>query len=148
MVCWEESSKSIGYKVNKLDGILRSEFQDTLHKAGWKITPEQWGTIHFIMHNPGCPQTLLAKSSSRNQTSITRLLDGLQRKDFIERRNDESDRRVYRIYLTDKAVKMYNLTFSSVEGFNTKLKSLLSDEEGQMFMNLMEKLYTSIQAEK
>ncbi|MDA3809165.1 MAG: hypothetical protein PF518_02430 [Spirochaetaceae bacterium] len=86
----------------------------------------------------------MAEASNRNQTSITRLLDGLQRKKMVERRNDQFDRRIYRIFLTDNAEKMYNSTFSSVEKYNMKLKNLLTDDEGQLFMDLMEKLCSSL----
>lgn len=144
MVSWEESSKAVGYKVNKLNALLRSEFQGILHKAGWKITPEQWGTIHFLIHNPGSTQTVLASASRRDQTSITRLLDGLQRHGLIERRNDQSDRRIFRIFLTEEAERMYMVTFSRVEEFNLNLKKCLSDSEGEKLIELMDKLYQSL----
>ena len=144
MVSWEESSKTVGYKVNKLNAVLRSGFQETLHEAGWKITPEQWGTIHYLIHNPGSTQTVLAKVSKRDQTSITRLLDGLQQRGLVERKNDESDRRIFRIFLTEKAEMKYADSFPIVEKFNTDLKNCLSDSEGEKLMELMDKLYINL----
>ncbi len=148
MISWEESSKSIGFKVNKLNGILRSGFKEKLNSAGWKITPEQWGTIHFLKYNSGCTQIYLAKASKRDQTSITRLVDGLQRKGLVERKNDKSDRRAYRLYLTEYASNMYTSTFSYVKEFNDNLKNSLTESEGLKLVELMDKLYNSLETGK
>lgn len=69
--------------------------------ANLPITPDQFRVLTHLWQNDGCPQQELANSSNRDRANVTRILDILEREGIVMRKNHESDRRVYRIYLTE-----------------------------------------------
>ena len=66
------------------------------------ITPDQFRLLSHLWENDGLQQSELAICTNRNRANITRIIDILERKGIVERKDDPDDRRVYRIYLTDK----------------------------------------------
>ncbi|MCZ8286166.1 MAG: MarR family transcriptional regulator, partial [Bacteroidia bacterium] len=66
------------------------------------ISPEQFSVLSHLWQKDGLQQTELALCTNRNRANVTRILDILERERIVERRDDAIDRRVFRIYLTDK----------------------------------------------
>jgi MarR family transcriptional regulator, organic hydroperoxide resistance regulator len=126
---WNHISNAVGYKVNKANSALRTYFQMMINESGNSITPEQWGTINYLIYNPGIIQTELSRIAKRDRTSVTRMLDGMEKKGLIIRKKDSRDRRVFRIYPTEKAKKIYDSIFPYVEKFNNTIKEILSEQE-------------------
>jgi len=60
------------------------------------ITPDQFRVISHLWQKDGLQQSELAICSNRNRANV------LEREGLVERRDDDADRRVFRIYLTDK----------------------------------------------
>ncbi|MDH5655472.1 MAG: MarR family transcriptional regulator [Spirochaetia bacterium] len=140
MVKWKEVTHSVGYKIYKTNGLLRNLFQKTIHESGSDLTPEQWGIINYLKFNPGVTQTKIVQVSGRDQTSITRMLDGLQKKKLIERKKDDDDRRVFRIYLTVSGKKMYNLILPYSKKYNDRLNGMFSEAERKKLFELLDRL--------
>ncbi len=141
---WNITSELVGLKVHKIHSALRTLLNDKLIQSGWNITPEQWATIHFLKQNPGITQTVIAEKTCKDQTSVTRSLDRLQKKELIERKRDTSDRRIYKIFLTKHTEKMYEETKSYIEDYNSIVKESLEEEEGELFLSILDKLTSSI----
>jgi DNA-binding MarR family transcriptional regulator len=66
------------------------------------ITPEQFRVLTHLWQHEGCSQQDLAVSSDRDRANVTRIIDILEREGIVERREHETDRRVFRIQLTEK----------------------------------------------
>ncbi len=67
--------------------------------ARYGITRAQWAVLAKIERTEGMKQTELAEQMEMQPITLTRLIDKLCDNDWIERRGDESDRRVNRLYL-------------------------------------------------
>lgn len=66
------------------------------------LTRSQWRVVAYVSRTPGVSQTELAESIECSRMAITSLLDRMQSKGLIERREVENDRRVRAVFLTDK----------------------------------------------
>lgn len=66
------------------------------------ITPEQFSVLSHLWRRDGLHQSELAVCTNRNRANVTRIIDILEREGIVERRDDEHDRRVFRIFLTPK----------------------------------------------
>ncbi|WP_288438745.1 MarR family transcriptional regulator [uncultured Chryseobacterium sp.] len=66
------------------------------------ITPDQFRVLTHLWQNDGCSQQDLALSSNRDRANITRIIDILEREGIVERKDHETDRRIFRIFLTTK----------------------------------------------
>ena len=71
--------------------------------ARYGITRAQWAVLAKLERSEGMKQTELAKQLEMQPITLTRLIDKLCDNGWIERRGDESDRRVNRLYLKKAA---------------------------------------------
>lgn len=93
------------------------------------ITPEQFSVLSHLWQKDGLQQTELALCTNRNRANVTRILDILERESIVERRDDSNDRRVFRIYLTDKGKSLREATAKCAEqSIKDSLKGLTKDE--------------------
>lgn len=70
--------------------------------AGIDVTPEQFGVLARLSVEQGMNQARLAERMLKDRPNMTRILNQLERRGYIERRADNSDKRIFRIYLTEK----------------------------------------------
>src|SRR5205085_10117872 len=94
--------------------------------ARYGITRAQWAVLAKVERAEGLKQTELAEQMEMQPITLTRLLDRLCDSGWIERRNDETDRRVNRLYLRKAARPLLGklsglrseLTATALEGIN------------------------------
>jgi MarR family transcriptional regulator for hemolysin len=71
--------------------------------ARYGITRAQWAVLAKVERSEGMKQTELAELLEVQPITLTRLIDKLCDAGWIERRSDENDRRVNRLYLKKAA---------------------------------------------
>lgn len=93
------------------------------------ITPEQFSVLSHLWQKDGLQQSELALCTNRNRANVTRILDILERENIVERRDDTNDRRVFRIYLTEKGKSLREATAKCAEqSIKDSLKGITKDE--------------------
>lgn len=81
---------------------LLSAYAD--HRArGLNTTRAQWGALAKLQRRQGVSQIELAEALEIAPITLARLIDRLTEAGFVERRDDASDRRIHRLYLTPQA---------------------------------------------
>jgi DNA-binding MarR family transcriptional regulator len=66
------------------------------------LTRSQWWVLNHLYRNDGVTQTELADLLEIEKPTLGRLLDRLEAKGWVRRKDDASDRRAWRVYLTDE----------------------------------------------
>ncbi len=106
--------------------------------ARYDITRAQWAVLAKVERNEGMKQSELAEQMEMQPITLTRLIDKLCDNGWIERRGDDTDRRVNRLYLRKAARPLLGklaglrseLTATALEGINpTDAHRLLSQLE-------------------
>lgn len=93
------------------------------------ITPEQFSVLSHLWQKDGLQQSELALCTNRNRSNVTRIIDILEREGIVERKDDENDRRVFRIYLTAKGKSIKEETAKcAVQSIEDSLIGLTKDE--------------------
>jgi MarR family transcriptional regulator, transcriptional regulator for hemolysin len=88
-----------GFDVARLARRLRQAVDNELHKFG--LTDATWRPLAYVGRlGGGVRQKELATALGIEGPSLVRLLDNLERRGLIERREDENDRRARGIHLT------------------------------------------------
>jgi len=67
------------------------------------MTRAQWAMLLRLARNPGLSQKELADLLEVEPISVARLADRLEQNGLIQRRADKTDRRIWRLHLTDAA---------------------------------------------
>jgi MarR family transcriptional regulator, transcriptional regulator for hemolysin len=94
--------------------------------ARYGITRAQWAVLAKVERAEGMKQTELAEQMEMQPITLTRLIDKLCDSDWLERRGDENDRRVNRLYLRKAGRQLLGklsglrseLTATALQGIN------------------------------
>src|SRR5882724_6153982 len=94
--------------------------------ARYGITRAQWAVLAKVERTEGLKQSELAEQMEMQPITLTRLIDKLCDNGWIERRGDESDRRVNRLFLRKAARPLLGklsglrseLTATALDGIN------------------------------
>ncbi|WP_308258889.1 MarR family winged helix-turn-helix transcriptional regulator [Lactobacillus delbrueckii] len=86
-------------------------------------------TFALLSKNEGMKQVELARFARVRPSSISEVVDRLERHGLIEQHRDNSDHRVFRLYLTEKGREQNKRNHSSWLGFVGDLMGPLSDDD-------------------
>ncbi|MDK1023098.1 MAG: MarR family transcriptional regulator [Gammaproteobacteria bacterium] len=86
--------------INDAGLLYRRYFNRQVKKLG--LTAAQWEVLSYIYRRQGLTQTELADLLATGKSPLGKKLDSLEAKGMVERKSDENDRRVKRIYMTHK----------------------------------------------
>lgn len=93
-----------------------------------------------IYENPGITMLDLAKKGHFDKGTTNRAVTKLEQLGYIQVLNDESDRRVRRLYVTEKANLIANDIYDMLKNWNALLTEGMSPEEIHTAEHLLEKL--------
>lgn len=94
-----------GWITADVSRLMRTVFDRRMRSLG--LTRAQWLALTRLHRRPGASQSELADMMEIEKAPAGRIIDRLQDKDWVERRADASDRRINRIYLTERGERMY-----------------------------------------
>ena len=80
--------------------LMRTAYDRRIRKLG--LTRAQWWVLTHLYRSNGVTQTELAETLEIEKPTLGRLLDRLQAKGWVRREHDASDRRVWRVHLTEE----------------------------------------------
>src|SRR5438309_8241589 len=89
------------FTLAELQRLVRAYADKQAGRYG--ITRAQWAVLAKVERAEGIKQSDLAEQMEMQPITLTRLIDRLCANDWIERRGDETDRRVNRLYLRKAA---------------------------------------------
>ena len=101
------------------------------------LTRSQWNVVVYVAREPGIAQSRLADKLSIGRMAVTGLIDRLEEKGFLERRDDASDRRVKRIYISDSAEEIIPKLQIAAETVGAAVFSGLSDPDRSELIRLL-----------
>lgn len=93
------------------------------------ITRSQWWVLAFLSRRDGMTQTALAADLDLTKVALGRLIDRLEKSNFIERRSDLKDGRSRRIYLTKMGTRLVKTIRASVENVEHEILKDISAAE-------------------
>jgi DNA-binding MarR family transcriptional regulator len=113
--------------------------------AGYDITPEQFGVLARLRVQQGMNQTQLGERMLKDRHNMTRILNLLEKRGYIERRPDVSDRRIFRIFLTESGRGVQEELTPIVTRHLDELLEGILDHDQQTIRRILERIVTNIQ---
>ncbi len=132
---------SPGYYLNRTATVMRSSLHRAIQKQYPEITVDYWVILNRLWKQDGIIQNELALTTGKDNASITRILDGMQKKGLIERHASKNDRRAFNICLTDKA-KSLEKPLKEIAVNNTEIGLQSLDEKDiAILKNILDKIF-------
>ncbi len=134
---------SPGFAIYRTDMRLRQVGAQLLRP--YDLTPEQFAVLATLCNREGMSQGELAADLIKDRPNITRILDKLQAKGWVERRLDTEDRRVFRVYATKAGRCLLEELVPQVLALRRRMFGVLSDSEQATLCRLLDRLFASLE---
>jgi MarR family transcriptional regulator, transcriptional regulator for hemolysin len=96
-----DNAPTLGFLLHDVARLLRKRFEQRARDLG--LTRSQWQTLAYLNVNEGIHQSGLADILEIEPITLVRILDRLQERGLVERRQHPKDRRIWLLYLKDAA---------------------------------------------
>ncbi len=114
--------------------------QKAFQENGLDLSKEQWSVLKRLYVDDGQPQNDLAFITHRDKTSMTRLINTMESKDLVVRKNDENDHRINRIFLTDHGKEVIAKVQPIMYDLIPSVQESLNDQEIEVLINALKKI--------
>ncbi len=96
-----DAQPTLGFLIHEVARLMRKRFEQNARDCG--LTRSQWQVIVNLAKNEGIHQAALADMLEIEPITLVRILDKLAARGLIERRQHETDRRIWLLFLTNAA---------------------------------------------
>jgi MarR family transcriptional regulator for hemolysin len=116
--------EEFGFRVARIARRIRQAVDSELRAYG--LSEATWRPLAYLGRlGEGIRQKELAQALGIEGPSLVRLLDSLERRGLVERREDESDLRARGIYLTKSGRQLQGRVLRISEGIQRRLLSVV-----------------------
>lgn len=146
----EESSiihfqNSVLFEIEQISKYVHELAKEFFKENNILISHEEFRTLDVLYCNPECCQRDLAKLILRDRIYTGRLINSLEKKGLIERRNDTKGKRlVKRMTITEKGIECYNSTIKAIQPQFKKLEEKFTIEQMQALRITLQRLKQNI----
>ena len=139
----DDDERHIGFLISDVARLLRTAFDRRVKRLG--LTRSQWLVINRLHRRPGATQSELAEMLEVDKATAGRMVDRMEKKGWVVRRPDKTDRRINRLDLTAEAdLIQLRLTAIADRTVDDAL-ALLSPHERDQFSVLMRRVKRQLQ---
>jgi|SRR5690606_20058422 len=130
--------------ANTIDYYLKAAWQSAANKynqigSQYGIT-QATGHVLINIHREGTPVSQLANLLGVKTTSLSRILNNLERLGLIYRETNRADKRSVNVFLTPLGEEKRQIAKDVVRKFNAYLEEHLSDGERQAFIKTLQRV--------
>ncbi|WP_299161561.1 MarR family transcriptional regulator [uncultured Tenacibaculum sp.] len=130
--------------LGKTMKMIDNHIQDVFYEMNINLTKIQWVLLKKLNEKNGVPQQELAFLTGRDKTSLTRLINTMEKKSLVARIPSKSDRRINHIHLTKKGAQLFKETLPVMESFAKSLQENISEKEIATTINVIKKVQENL----
>lgn len=128
--------------VARVHQLWKKVFGEAIAPLGIQVA--HYDVLANIAHVPGLTQQALAEKLLVGRSAMSMLLPELERRGLIERRPDETDRRVRRLWLTPQGTKLTDEAMAIHVARLEAMMEVLSDAECDAVGEMMRRIATAL----
>jgi len=128
-------------KTAKLSGYY---FMDTFHENGIDLSKEQWIVLKRLHDKDGQSQNDLAFITNRSKTSLTRLINTMEKKGLVYRELSKEDKRINHIHISDMGKSILKKSLPVLSKIITELQGGISADEIRITIKVLNNIQSNI----
>jgi len=110
----------------------------------FNITTEQWGVLRTLSESDRISQKELSDLADKDQATLTKILDLLEKHDFVKRIANPTDRRSYLIAITEKGMDLTKEVAPCLEDIFTKIIKGIDEKSLAIYQEVLLSLERNI----
>ncbi|MBX3044735.1 MAG: MarR family transcriptional regulator [Candidatus Kapabacteria bacterium] len=135
---------SVGFFIGYVSNSMRNSLTRIFQENGYDITHSQWLILMMLWMKDGRRQNELTELVYKEKTTITRLIDNMEKKNLLIRVPDLQDKRNKYVYLTNSGKELRDKLTPMVLNLNKKASEGLSDEELVNLKSVLTKIHNNL----
>lgn len=106
----------------------------------YDITPEQWTVLKKVSESDRITQKQLAIKADKDQATLTKILDLLEKSGHLQRIRNPEDRRSYYIQQTEKGMALQEEITGPIEDLFKMLTAEIDEADLAAYFNVLQQL--------
>ena len=139
---------SMGMLINSAHRAMTKRFVQNAMKSGLDISLDQWMVLGPIWQLESASQKELGEITLKDKTSITRLVDMLEKKNLVVRVEDQIDHRIKRVILTNAGKQLFFDVLPIMEKTREEVRKDISDQDIETFKKVLSSIIVNLEDEK
>ena len=134
--------------INSAHRAMTKRFVQNAMKSGLDISLDQWMVLGPIWQLESASQKELGEITLKDKTSITRLVDILEKKNLVVRVEDQIDHRIKRVILTNAGKQLFFDVLPIMEKTREEVRKNISDQDIETFKKVLSSIIVNLEDEK
>lgn len=138
----------LGLSIEKINHIISRKMDSAVIKAiGDNLSVSQAYVIDFIAVEGKYREIFqkdLEKEFDLKRSSVSLMLNNMEKNDLIKRVSVSEDARLKQIILTEKSIKIYEKVSVAIDSVENKLAENLKPEEIKTFLDIIDKMRNNL----
>ena len=139
---------SMGMLINSAHRAMTKRFVQNAMKSGLDISLDQWMVLGPIWQLESASQKELGEITLKDKTSITRIVDILEKKNLVVRVEDQIDHRIKRVILTNAGKQLFFDVLPIMEKTREEVRKDISDQDIETFKKVLSSIIVNLEDEK
>lgn len=137
--------KSIGPWLGKTVKMLDYYLQQAFEGANLDLTKEQMVILKKLHEEDGLNQNELALLTYRDKSSLARLLNKMESKNYVLRTQSTHDKRINEVFLTKMGRQVFRQSRPIIQGIIDKMEYGISEKAKEQIIDTLKKVRENFQ---
>ena len=129
---------SVAFLLSQVGSHAARKFAERL--APLRLSPPHAGVLRVLRKSGGLSQQGLAEVLNMHPSGLVAIIDGLEERGFVKRRDSIDDRRTYELHLTDKGQAALRDLGRVGQEHNESLCAALSQREREQLAEFLQRI--------
>ena len=142
-----EAPQAIPAQLRRVNNLIFRKIGQIARTNGVEaVTPMHGWIMEYLYRNSDTPvfQRDIEREFSITRSTVTNILQLMERKGYIARRSVEQDARLKQLVLTEKGRQFHENTMLALHQTDEYVAGLLTEEENTELLRLLNKLYLGL----
>lgn len=136
--------KSLGRSIGKSSKMLGYHLDEAFQAEGLDLSKEQMLVLKKLHEKDGLIQNELAALTFRDKSSLARLLIKMERKNYVFRKQDDFDRRLNRVFLTEAGRTIFLKTRPIMIRLNNIIERNISERDIEHLKKTLDRIQQNL----
>lgn len=131
---------SISRKIIKLRNLIRNRLNTEFSTADIDLTSEMYSVLRCLWEQDGVNQQTISEKTFKEKANLTKLLDNLEKRNYLYRKIDTSDKRNKKIFLSKNGKIIKKKVLAITEKALLDLESKVDSQELEITKKVLDEL--------
>jgi DNA-binding MarR family transcriptional regulator len=129
------------YLMSTAQHLLKNYMIVAFKRDGVKITPSHSTVLFSLLKNNSQSMNELGKTLHIENSTVTGLIDRLEKGEFVERTSDPTDRRKWNISITENGIREIKKASKTIKRINGIIKDGHPKEDIEAFKRVLNRFF-------